>query len=56
MNSSIRWLRYLIQLVIAIGVSKPVKGIGVFILSALWVLAVSALTEGLLLLLLGPPT
>ena len=50
------WLRYLIQLVIAIGVSKPVRVLVVFILSALWTLGVCALAEGLLLLLLGPPT
>lgn len=48
------WLRYLLQLVIAIGVSRPVKGIAVFILLSLFLLAVSALTEGLLTLLLGP--
>jgi len=54
MNSSISWLRYLLQLVIAIGVSRPVKGIAVFILLSLFLLAVSALTEGLLTLLLGP--
>ena len=49
------WLRYLIELVIAIGVSKPVRVLVVFILSALWTLGVCALAEGLLLLL-GPPT
>ena len=49
------WLQYLIQLVIAIGVSKPVRVLVVFILSALWTLGVCALAEGLLLLL-GPPT
>ena len=54
MTSSISWLRYLLQLVIAIGVSRPVKGIAVFILLSLFLLVVSALTEGLLTLLLGP--
>lgn len=49
------WFRYLIELAIAIGVSKPMKGVGVFILSAMWTLGVCALAEGLLLLL-GPQT
>ena len=47
------WLRYLLQLVVAIGLSRPVRVIGDFILLSLFFLAVSALTEGLLMLLLG---